>query len=46
MGLHDNNQKQLLLEHVRDMTVGKAYRFCRRSGLAPWCSLRYALLRA
>jgi hypothetical protein len=36
----------MLLEHVRDMTVGKAYRFCRKSGLAPWCSLRYALLRA
>jgi hypothetical protein len=39
-------KRSILNGHLAGKSVLAAYRLCRRAGLAPWCSLRFALLRA
>ena len=45
---HTPSEEERYREELRKRMEGKSrfhvYKFCRRAGLMPWCSLRYALM--
>ena len=40
---HTPTYEEKLRERLKGETRFRAYRICRRAGLYPWCSLRFAL---
>ena len=36
--------KMQVIEHIQNRGKLFAYRFCRKAGLKPWCSVRFAVI--
>lgn len=36
-------EKLVMIDRIRGLPFWRAYRFCRRAGEYPWCSLRMAI---
>jgi hypothetical protein len=43
MAATKDTQKKAVLSHLRGKGFLAAYKLCRRSGFAPWCSVRLAI---
>ena len=42
-GHSKHDRKKVVLTHLRGKGFLAGYKLCRRSGLAPWCSVRLAI---